>query len=176
MNSTLVPDKTIPEEQFRDHLFTTRAIDAIKKLAKGPEYFMVAIGFKLPHISLRIPYKYYDMYKNRTESWRLTKKESRFPHSAPTVSFRCCGENNFRFMNEEGTRPATRRINFPNINLVFTDRMRDEIMLGYCGAITFLDKQLGRLLDTLDELQLWNNVTVVLTSDHGNHNGEKGIW
>lgn len=58
----------------------------------------------------------------------------------------------------------------------FTDRMHDELMLGYCGAITFLDVQLGRILDVIDELHLWNNITIVLSADHGMHNGEKGIW
>jgi hypothetical protein len=39
-----------------------------------------------------------------------------------------------------------------------------------------VDTQLGRLLDAIDELQLWNNLTIILTADHGMHNGEKGIW
>lgn len=60
--------------------------------------------------------------------------------------------------------------------MAFTDQMHDELMMGYCAAVTFVDKQLGRILDVLDELELWNNVTVVLTADHGMHNGEKGIW
>jgi arylsulfatase A-like enzyme len=34
----------------------------------------------------------------------------------------------------------------------------------------------GRILDAIDELELWSNLTVVLTSDHGMHLGEKGIW
>ena len=43
-------------------------------------------------------------------------------------------------------------------------------------GISFLDAQIGRILDTLDELKLWDSTTIVLTSDHGMHNGEKGIW
>ena len=42
-----------------------------------------------------------------------------------------------------------------------------ESMRGYAAAISYVDEQLGKVLDTLDELNLWNNVTVVLTSDHG---------
>ncbi len=34
----------------------------------------------------------------------------------------------------------------------------------------------GRILDVLDELKLWDNTTVILSADHGMHNGEKGIW
>lgn len=39
-----------------------------------------------------------------------------------------------------------------------------------------MDTQLGRVLDAIDELKLWNNITIILTADHGMHNGEKGIW
>ena len=49
-------------------------------------------------------------------------------------------------------------------------------MRGYCAGVTFLDTQLGRLLDEMDRLQLWDTTTVVLSSDHGTHNGEKGMW
>ena len=54
--------------------------------------------------------------------------------------------------------------------------MRTELIKTYCAGVTFLDQQLGRLLDTLDRLKLWDTTTVILTADHGMHNGEKGIW
>ena len=121
MNSSVMPDKHLKEEKFRVHLFTSRAIKALHELAKGPSYFMVAIGFKLPHISLRVPYRYYEMYKNRTDGWRLTKKESRFPYSAPTVSYRCCGEPRFQFMADEGQTKSRKSVSpFPDLNLVFS--------------------------------------------------------
>jgi iduronate 2-sulfatase len=49
-------------------------------------------------------------------------------------------------------------------------------MMGYCAGVSFVDKQVGKILDVLDQLDLWKNTTVVLTADHGMHNGEKGIW
>jgi arylsulfatase A-like enzyme len=42
--------------------------------------------------------------------------------------------------------------------------------------VSWVDSQVGRLLDALDSLDLWASTTVVLTSDHGMHNGEKGSW
>jgi iduronate 2-sulfatase len=44
-------------------------------------------------------------------------------------------------------------------------------MQGYAAAVSFVDAQVGRLLDVVDELQLWDKLSVVLTSDHGMHNG-----
>lgn len=68
------------------------------------------------------------------------------------------------------------QLDHPRNLFSFKQDMYTEIMWGYAAAVSFLDVQLGRILDTLDRLNLWNNITVVLTSDHGMHNGEKGIW
>lgn len=176
MNASTMPDKNKPEEKFRDYEFTERTIQAIRKMHGLNKYFMAAIGFKLPHLAVHIPYKYYEMYKGKSASWELTKKELRFPYSAPTNAFRCCPEPVFYFMENEGSKRSQRGIALGDINTVFTERMHDELMLGYCGAVTFVDKLLGKLLDVVDELKLWNNITIILTSDHGMHNGEKGTW
>lgn len=179
MNASTQPDKTRAEESFRDYEFATKSIGGLKKLAGDKsKHFMMAVGFKLPHLAVHLPYKYFEMYKNpdRMEAWKLSKKESKFPYSSPPVAYRCCANPKFQYMNEEGTKRAKEVLELGNINMPFTERMHDELMQGYAGSITFLDKQLGRLLDTIDDLQLWNNVTIVLTSDHGMHNGEKGLW
>jgi iduronate 2-sulfatase len=176
MLSSVMPDKKLPEHQFRDHLFTTRTIDCLKKIAKEKEYFMLNIGFKNPHLALHVPYKYYEMYKNKTDAFKLTKKELRFPYLASGGGYKCCAEGSFNYMNEEGAERSKDHLSLGDINQGIPQRMRDELMMGYCGMITYTDTQLGRLLDALDELQLWNNITIVLTADHGMHNGEKGLW
>ena len=111
MNSSTMPDKVKVEEHFRDYEFTTRAIANLRQHAARPEYFMTAIGYKLPHLAVHIPHKFYEMYKgkDKAESWKLTKKELRFPGTAPAVSYRCCADPTFRFMNQEGALPAQRR-------------------------------------------------------------------
>eukprot|EP01038_Epipyxis_sp_PR26KG_P009841 gene9841-13236_t len=176
MNSSTMPDKVKPEEKFRDYEFTSKAIDILKRLLKFQKYYMLAIGYKLPHLAVHVPYKYYEMYKGKSQAWKLTKKEMKFPLSAPEVSYRGCAELEFKYMREEGALPSNRSAPIGDITTAFTDEMHDELMIGYVAAVTFVDKQVGRLLDVLDEYNLWNNLTVVLTADHGMHNGEKGIW
>jgi arylsulfatase A-like enzyme len=46
-----------------------------------------------------------------------------------------------------------------------------ELQQGYAAAVSFVDAQVGRLLAVVTELGLWEHLTVVLTSDHGMHNG-----
>lgn len=179
MKSEVMPDKIRPEEEFRDYKFTSQAIDQIYKLhqAIDGKYFMLALGFKMPHLEMHVPYKYYDMYRNRSSMWDLTTSDQlKFPESSPMVSWRPGFVKNYRYMNHEGELPSKEGFPLIQINDSMPHRAYKEMMWGYSAMVTFVDKQIGRILDTIDELQLWNNITIILTSDHGMNNGEKGIW
>jgi len=58
----------------------------------------------------------------------------------------------------------------------FTDQERKEFRRAYFAGISFTDAQVGKLLDTLDRLKLWDNTVVILMGDHGYHLGEHGWW
>jgi len=92
MNSSAMPDKVHPEEWFRDHEFSAKAVHALEKLTKEPKYFMLGVGFKLPHLALHVPHKFFEIYKNkdRMNAWKLSKRELRFPATTSEVSWRCC--------------------------------------------------------------------------------------
>jgi uncharacterized sulfatase len=62
----------------------------------------------------------------------------------------------------------------PNWGMSYAQR-RDAVH-AYYASILFLDAQIGKLLATLDRLNLWQNTLVVFWSDHGYHLGEKGEW
>lgn len=178
MNSSTMPDKVKPEEKFRDYEFTMRALSTWKKMIKEPKPWMLALGYKLPHLAIHVPHKYYEMYKGveKTNSWHLSKKELRYPVTSHEISYRCCADSHFHYMREEGAKPSNRSVRIGDINMVLPDDAHDEMMQGYCAGVTFVDKMLGLLLDFMDNNNLWSNTMVVLTSDHGMHNGEKGIW
>jgi len=178
INSTVFPDKILPEDQFRDHNFTTSTITLLKELHQKQEYFFIGHGFKLSHLELHVPYRYFDMYRSKQDVWNLTDAERTYPPSSPTMAYRCCAKKSFDYMNKEGADRFKKVDMFQdhNVNRVITARMHTELMWGYSAAITYLDFQLGRILDAIDELDLWKNLTIVLTADHGFHNGEKGLW
>ena len=139
---------------------------------------MVSVGFKLPHLAVHIPHKYFEWYKDYPTRgiWKRPKRELRFPLSAPLVSHKCCALPVFTHMEQEGAVRSHHHTNIGNVHSGFNQQTYNELMVGYAAAVSFLDAQIGRLLDAIDELELWNNITIVLTSDHGMHNGEKGIW
>ena len=121
---------------------------------------MLAIGFKLPHLALHVPYKFYEMYQGRNQSWALNDNERTFPGDTTPLSYRCCAEQNMMYMQDEGEiRTAdTEYLAGPDqINRTISSRMRNELMMGYAAGISFVDSQLGRVLDALEELSLWNN-------------------
>ena len=179
MNSSVMPDKNKPEETFPDYIFASKAISKLHQLhnAADGKYFMLALGFKMPHLSMHVPYKYYDMYRSRSHIWdHATPEQLQFPPSAPAVSWRGCASDKYRYMNQEGALKANESFKLLDISRPIPLRAYKEMMWGYAAMITFVDKQLGRVLDAIDELQLWSNLTVVLTADHGMSNGEKGMW
>lgn len=176
MNASVMPDKVLPEENFRDALYADKAVKSLNKMVDQNKPFMLSIGFKLPHIELHVPYKHYELYKNKSDTWQLTRNELRFPPTAHEASYRCCADINYRFMHEEGAKPAIKSVRLGNINSVLPGEMHDELMATYCASISYLDVQLGKLLDVMDARNLWQNTTVILTSDHGMHLGEKGLW
>ena len=57
-----------------------------------------------------------------------------------------------------------------------TDAQRRQARQAYQASISFLDAQVGRVLDALDRLGLADDTIVVLTSDHGYHMGEHGLY
>jgi len=61
---------------------------------------------------------------------------------------------------------------FPGLDVARTTRMLRE----YLASIHAVDRNVGRLLDVLDELNLTNDTFVIFTSDHGYHLGHHGIW
>lgn len=57
-----------------------------------------------------------------------------------------------------------------------TDDLRQQAIQAYYASITFMDAQVGRVLDELDRSGLADNTIIVFTSDHGYHLGEHGLW
>lgn len=103
MNSTTMPDRVRPVEEFRDYIFASKAIGTLKKLITKPKPFLLSVGFKLPHLALHVPYKYYEMYntKQMMENWKLSERERTFPPSTTSLGYRCCAEMHMIYMKNE---------------------------------------------------------------------------
>lgn len=58
----------------------------------------------------------------------------------------------------------------------FTDRDRLDFLRAYYAGVSFMDAQVGRLLDTLDRLKLWDRTVVIFAGDNGYHHNERNWW
>jgi iduronate 2-sulfatase len=85
-------------------------------------------------------------------------KNPDWPQDAPRIAW-----HNGREIRGDGQRELTE------------DAIR-EIRHGYLANISYMDAQIGRVLDELDRLQLSDTTAVVFWSDHGYHLGEQTLW
>jgi len=130
------------------------AAETIKLLEENKDRpFFIAAGFYRPHCPYVAPKKYFDMYPLE---------------SVPVIT-----ETPEHFASL--LKPATSSINpFPNYGLD-REKLR-EAKRAYYAAITFVDTQVGKLLDALDRLKLADNTIIVFWSDHGYLVGQHGLW
>ena len=140
------------DEEQTDGMIATEAIKLMEE--KKGEPFFVAAGFFRPHTPFVAPKKYFDMYPLETLRLPYAPKDDR--EDVPTAAF-------------------AHNCPIPHYGL-------DEItclkaMQAYYACVSFIDAQVGRMLDALDRLKLTDNTIVVFWSDHGYHLGEhNGIW
>ncbi len=144
-------DKPGRDEDHTDGKVATQAIALLEKHKSEP--FFLAIGFYKPHTPWIAPSKYFDLYA--LDKITLPEVATNFTQTVPAPSL-------------ASTRP------WPYQG-VTSDQAR-ECKLAYYAAISFVDAQIGRVLDAMDRLKLWDNTIVVFWSDHGYHLGEHGLW
>ncbi len=129
------------------------AAEAIKLLEEHKDKpFFLAVGFYRPHTPYVAPKKYFDMYP---------------PDKVPLAAVAA---------NHRDGLPAPAFGSAKKEQEKLTDPLRREARQAYHASTTFMDAQVGRVLDVLERLKLADNTIVVFHSDHGYHLGEHGLW
>jgi iduronate 2-sulfatase len=140
------------DEEQTDGMIASEAIKLLREHRDGPIF--LGVGFFRPHTPFVAPKAYFDLYPLEKISLPLAPEDDR--EDIPVAAF---AHNN----------------PIPHYGLdAHTCR---EAIRAYLACTSFVDAQVGRLLDALDELNLTEQTIVVLWSDHGYHLGEHlGIW
>ena len=115
------------------------------------EPFFLAVGFFRPHCPYIAPRKYYDMY--------------------PLDKIQLPEERDDDWVN----KPEVAKFTDP-LHWGLSEDKRKEVLQAYYASISFMDAQVGKLLDALEELGLKDNTIIVFWSDHGYHVGQHGQW
>jgi iduronate 2-sulfatase len=150
----------VPDNAYGDGLVAEEAIKRLQAAAKKPDQpFFLGVGFVKPHLPFVAPKKYWDLYERA--SFKPADVQSP-PEGAPSYAPQFGGElRNYKGIPEQGTLP---------------EDLQRTLIHGYYAATSYMDAQLGRVLQTLDETGLSKNTIIVLWGDHGWHLGDHGIW
>jgi iduronate 2-sulfatase len=136
---------------------TKQVLGLLEQWAQSGKPFFLGLGFYKPHVPLVAPQRFFDLY---------SADKMPLPEDfAPTPS-----------ADDSVPRHALRY----NLDLFYEERPTPEraraAIAAYYACISFMDEQLGIVLDALERLGLRDNTLIVLWGDHGWHLGEKGMW
>lgn len=143
-------------ETNEDYRMATRAIEFLEKYKDQP--FFLAIGAAKPHSPPAAPQKFFDLYDaNKIPLPVDFSPQPVAPPGFPEISI--AKRNTDLFIGREAS-PAEAR----------------EMIRAYYASVSFMDEQVGRVLDAVDRLKLSEKTIIVFFGDHGYHLGEKGKW
>ena len=145
--------KVDTDEKHTDELGADAAIELLEKHHpdKTGQPFFLAVGFYRPHTPYVAPAKYFDLY----------------PREKIEPVMEIEGDRDDIPLAALADRPKQREL---------TVAQRKEIIQAYYASTSFMDAQVGRLLDAVDRLKLSDNTVIVFVSDHGYHLGQHGLW
>ncbi len=142
------------DEEQTDGIVASEAIKKLDDFADTNTPFFLAVGFFRPHTPFVAPKKYFDFYDR--EKIEIPEISNDYLTTLPD--------------------PAVKSIRSKKSQLNLEKELAQEIKEAYYATISFVDAQVGRILDQLESSGLDKNTVVVFTSDHGYHMGEHGHW
>ena len=141
--------RDVPDDAYYDGRVANKAVEVLGILSEKDQPFFLAVGFWKPHTQFNAPKKYWDWYdRDSVPVPDHLEPPANIPEMALTSS---------RYNGR--TEP---------------DELQ-EMHHGHLVAISYLDTQVGKVLNELDRLELRDNTIIVFWSDHGLHLGEHGL-
>ena len=153
-------------DETRDLLGDEKTADwGIKQLkrrekSKSTKPFFLSLGFIKPHTPLIVPKKYFDMYPLESLELPIIKEDD----LKDTPQYEGFKTSRGRKMYNA----VTEFYDTPELGL-------KKYLQAYLACVTFVDDQIGKVMNYLDNSKFKDNTIVILTSDHGYHVGEKQL-
>ena len=158
----------LPDNAYQDGVNALLAKDQIIALSKSDKPFFMAVGFSKPHLPFVAPKKYWDLYKREDMPIAPFQEHSK---NGPLIAYHQSGElRNYLDIPEFATLPAD------SLRIGLKIEKQRELIHGYYAAVSYMDAQVGILLNTLESLGTLDNIIIVLWGDHGWHLGDHDLW
>lgn len=149
----------VPDDAYADGAICNKGLQLMERLAEGDKPFFLSVGFLKPHLPFVAPKKYWDMYDRKKLSVHPFQE---MPKDAVQMAF------------QPGWELRSGYSDIPKGKL--PEKLQLELIHGYYACVSYIDAQVGRLLDKLDELGIANNTIICLWGDHGWHLGDHSMW
>ncbi len=149
------------ETEMPDHASATWTIDRINRKYDKP--FFLGVGFLRPHVPLYVPQKWFDMHP--LEGIQVAPYKADDLNDVPSVGLK---------INDLPMMPST--------DWAIKTGEWKKIIQAYLACVSYVDYEIGRVLDALEKSEYANNTVIILWSDHGYRLGEKstfakhGLW
>lgn len=154
----------VGDDAYYDGAQTTIAVKKLKELKEKGMPFFFSVGYYKPHLPFNAPKKYWDLY-NREEI-PLAKNQF-IPQGSPEFAVHGDAEMRGYPDRKDVPKPADHP---------YAPEKQRELLHAYYACASYVDAQIGRLLQALDDLGLSENTIVVLWGDHGWKLGEHNSW
>lgn len=158
----------VPDGAYEDGANALLAKAKLDELVASKKPFFFAVGYHKPHLPFVAPKKYWDMYDRNKMPLAEFQEHAK---DGPLVAYTSAGE----LRNYTDIPPfVTMEAELNRIGL--KPEKQKELIHGYYAAVSYLDHNVGVLLDELEKLGQLNNTIIVLWGDHGWHLGDHDLW
>ena len=135
-----------------DRRNTANACQWLQNHANDEKTWVLFVSFVCPHPPFIAPPELYERYVNRKLAMPRQWQREQWPD-----------------------HPALARLrNFFHLDEPFSEEELQRLHAAYHGTTTFLDQQIGQVMNTVESLGLTDNTRIIYTSDHGESLGERG--
>lgn len=156
--STEAPE--VEDSVMLDGKISQHGVALLRQLSKRSSPFFLAVGFHKPHLPFVAPKKYWDLYDR--DDFKVARYQKK-AKDAPGFAY------------QPGWELRSLYVDIPKKGTIEEEKQL-ELIHGYHACVSFVDYQIGLLLEELANLGLDENTIVVLCGDHGWHLGDHNMW
>jgi arylsulfatase A-like enzyme len=155
----------VPDHAYEDGLIALAGVEKLKELSNRSKPFFLAVGFKKPHAPYVAPKRYWDLYQR--EEMPLAEYQQM---SSDPVLFAYHPSNELKVYSD--IPPFHSYEDTKHLDTATQKR----IIHAYYACVSYIDAQIGKLLDELESQGIAEETVIILWSDHGYHLGDHGLW
>ena len=157
-----------PDDAYVDGalaIYANKFLDEYKLESSEP--FFLAVGFKRPHLPFTPPKRYWDMYDSSKFKINEFQQNSK---NGPRIAYHSSGE-----LRSYITPEISYEVSNSN-RVILSDEFQKDLIHGYYASTSFIDAQIGKIMDKLKTTGLDKNTIIVIWGDHGWHLGDHCLW